>query len=161
MIPSGWIRRFLGNMKSSVWFVERRMGKNFATLLDLVKYNCPFVILPDEDYRFFMGRVASVYSSIKMLTLTVVRESELNDDVLMDVYKRADVVYFLEYGKFSKESRGFVLKSLCDLESSFSLLKIVAQELCPVHFIGSECKDELRFIADTLVIPFSYVPKDY
>ena len=158
---NGFHRRFLGNTRSSVWYVDRRMGKNFAVLLDLVKYNFPFVILPDEDHRLFQGRIDSLYSVMKSKTITLVKASNFSNLTLVDIGKKADVVYFLEYGRYPEVVRDFILESIKDIHSPVSLLKLVALDEFPVHFIGTEHDDELHSISETLLFPLGRIPKDY
>ena len=91
----GWHRRFLGNTSSAIWHVDRRMGKDFITILDLVKYQKPVVVLPDDSFRAFQGRTYLLYSTIKNLQIELVPETELTELVFSKTHRIADALYFL------------------------------------------------------------------
>jgi hypothetical protein len=157
----GWHRRFLGNTSSAIWHVDRRMGKDFITVLDLVKYQRPVVVLPDESFRVFQARCTLLYSTIKNMQIELVPASHLDDLTLADAYKTADALYFLEYSLYPKEIRKFILESAKDIEFSYSLLKIRAQNLFPVHIVGSHNEEELKTLSELLNMPVNRVLKDY
>lgn len=157
----GWHRRFLGNTSSAIWHVDRRMGKDFITLLDLVKYQRPIVVLPDESFRVFQGRCSMLYSTIKNMRIELVPASNLDDLTLADAYKTADALYFLEYSLYPKDIRKFVMASAKDIDFTYSLLKIRAQNLFPVQIVGSYNEDELKTLSELLGMPINRVLKDY
>lgn len=157
----GWHRRFLGNTSSAIWHVDRRMGKDFITLLDLVKYQRPIVVLPDESFRVFQGRCSMLYSTIKNMRTELVPASNLDDLTLADAYKTADALYFLEYSLYPKDIRKFIMASAKDIDFTYSLLKTRAQNLFPVQIVGSYNEDELKTLSELLDMPINRVPKDY
>ena len=157
----GWMRRFLGNTSSAIWHVDRKMGKDLTVLLDLVKYQRPVVVLPDDSFRVFQGRCELLYSHIKNMLIEIVPASQLDDLTLADAYRTADALYFLEYSLYPKEARKFLLESSKDISFSYSLLKIVAQNLFPVQIVSSYNEEDLRMLADLLQMPVNRVPRDY
>ena len=137
------------------------MGKDFITLLDLVKYQRPIVVLPDESFRVFQGRCSMLYSTIKNMRIELVPASNLDDLTLADAYKTADALYFLEYSLYPKDIRKFVMASAKDIDFTYSLLKIRAQNLFPVQIVGSYNEDELKTLSELLGMPINRVLKDY
>lgn len=157
----GWHRRFLGNTSSAIWHVDRRMGKDFITILDLVKYQKPVVVLPDDSFRAFQGRTYLLYSTIKNLQIELVPETELTELVFSKTHRIADALYFLEYSQYSLQSRRLILDSAKDIDSPYSLLKMRAQNLFPIQIISSYYEDELKILSQLLEMPINRVPKDY
>lgn len=157
----GWHRRFLGNTSSAIWHVDRKMGKDFVTLLDLVKYTNPMVVLPDDQYRMFNSRCEFVYSFLKNMTIEIVNASVLSDADIAQAYKKATSLYFLEYGLYPKETRDFILESSRDIMFSYSILKIRAQNLFPIQIISSDKEGELKELSELLDMPINRVPRDY
>lgn len=157
----GWHRRFLGNTSSAIWHVDRRMGKDFITLLDLVKYQKPVVVLPETSLRIFHSRCDLLYSTIKNIQIELVPGNLFDDLDLASAYKSADALYLLEYGQFPKEARKRIVESAKDIDFSYSLLKIRAQNLFPVQIISTEYEEELQTLSGLLNMPVNRVVRDY
>lgn len=157
----GWHRRFLGNTSSAIWHVDRRMGKDFIALLDLVKYQRPVVVLPETSLRVFNGRCDLLYSTIKNMQIELVPANVLDDLDLASAFKSADALYFLEYGQYSKDVRRFIMNSAKDIDFSYSLLKMRAQNLFPIQIVSTEYEEELKTLSELLNMPVNRVVKDY
>lgn len=161
MYFKGFHRRFLGNTSSQIWHVDRKMGKDFIVLLDLVKYQRPTVVLPEESLRIFGGRCSLLYSNIKNMLINLIPANLFSDLDLAAIYKEADALYFLEYGKFPKETRKFIQDSARDIDYSFSLLKMRAHNLFPVQIVSTEEEGELQQLSGLLEMPVNRIVKDY
>jgi len=157
----GWHRRFLGNTKSAIWHADRKMGKDYIVLLDIVKYPRSIVVVPSDAINTFRARMALLYSSSKSLMTQIFLPEEFLTFDLSECSKHVDVMYFLEYGQYPKEVRDYILASAIDLVSENSLLKIRAKDDVTIHIVSSEYPNELKFLADALNVPLNRVVKDY
>lgn len=161
MQVKNWSRRFLGSTISSIWHIDRKMGKDFTTLLDLVKYERSCVVLPDSLERLFRGRCVFLYSAMKNILIDIVPASSFNQERLEKISAETDVLYFLEFGRYPYSTRDYILDSCRDTTSEVSLLKIRAQKTFPIHLISTEQEVEVRLIAELLDLPVNRVPRDY
>lgn len=157
----GWHRRFLGNTSSSIWNVDRKMGKDFIVTLDLVKYRQPMVILPNESFRVFEGRCGMLYSDIKNTRIKLVPAGIFDESVIQEAMEHHDALYFLEYGNYPKDIRGEILESARDMMLEYSLLKIRQHDILPFQIISSFYEDELKTLSTRLNVPINRVPRDY
>lgn len=157
----GWHRRYLGNTSSMIWHADRKMGKDFIALLDLVKYTNPVVVVPHDSHRLFSSRCEFIYSPIKKMSIEIVDADVLSDADIAYAYKNANLMCFLEYGLYPKATREFILESARDIMFSYSLLKIRAQNLFPIQIISSDKEQELKELSALLDMPINRIPKDY
>jgi hypothetical protein len=95
------------------------------------------------------------------MQIELVPANVLDDLDLASAFKSADALYFLEYGMYPKETRKFILDSAKDIEFSYSLLKIRAQNLFPVQILGTDCSEELKTLSELLNMPVNRVVRDY